>query len=63
MFYHEFLLLVARIAYETYPKELDKKNIGDVINRYFKYLFLRSDAEIKEVPLPSLNRKMITRMK
>jgi hypothetical protein len=52
-----------RLAFDSYPKELEKKDLGLVTERYMKYLYLRKNSEIASTPYPSINRKMITTMK
>lgn len=64
LYFHEFLLFLSRISWECYPKEMEKKNVRDVIFRYFNYIFIRKNDDLaKGTPLPNLNRKMITKMK
>lgn len=44
--FFEFELLIARIALDSYPKDLDKKGVpsmSDVIERYFSYLMFRKN--------------------
>lgn len=61
----EFQLLLIRIAFDSFPKELEKKDVGVVLERLLKYLYLRSNAHFEDgkADLPALNRKMILRMK
>lgn len=41
MAFHEFLLILMRIAFEHYPKNEEKKNIEELLERYNKkYMFL-----------------------
>lgn len=61
--YHEFLVLIARIAWETYPREMPKTDPNEILKRYFNYIFLRKNTDIDTVPLPNLSRKMINKMK
>lgn len=63
MYFHEFLLLVGRIAWDCYPREMEKKNIKDIISRYFSYTFIRKNEDIGKIAYPNMNRKMITKMK
>lgn len=63
LMFHEYLVMIARIAYETFPRELEKKESSEILTRYFKYIFIRKNEDIKTVPLPSLSRKMISKMK
>ena len=59
----EFQLLIIRLSWDSHPKDLEKKDIGMVLERYLKYLYLRKNDELTEKPLPSINRKMISTMK
>jgi len=42
---------------------MEKKNMKEIIVRYFNYMFVRKNEDIDKVVLPNLNRKMITKMK
>ena len=59
----EFQLLIMRLAWWTYPKDIEKKNLGMILERYLKYLYLRKDEDMGTVALPEISRKMISRMK
>ncbi len=59
----ELQLLIAKIAFDTYPKELQKKDMGKILERYLSYMFVRKNADIETTPLPNFNRKMINKMK
>lgn len=63
MSFHEFMLFIGRIAWDCYPKEVEKKNIRDIIVRYFNYTFIRKNENLGKVQLPNINRKMIHKMK
>lgn len=63
MNFHEFVLLVGRVAWDCYPREMEKKNMKDIISRYFSYTFIRKNEDVGVVALPNMNRKMITKMK
>ncbi len=52
-----------RLAWDTYPKEMEKKDLGIIMERYLKYLYLRKNQELSTVQLPQINRKMINKMK
>ena len=54
---------MGRLAWECYPREMEKKSVRDVIVRYFNYTFVRKNVDLEKVPLPALNRKMIAKMK
>jgi len=56
-------LLFIRLAYDSYPRDMDKKDLANVIERYIKYLYLRRNDELGTTPLPSINRKMINKMR
>ena len=60
---HEFYVLLTRIAWDTYPRELEKKSAEEILDRYFNYLFVRKNENIKTVPLPNISRKLINKMK
>lgn len=59
----ELQLIIIRLAWDTYPKEMEKKDLGMIVERYLKYLYLRKNEELATVQLPSINRKMINKMK
>lgn len=59
----ELQLIIIRLAWDTYPKEMEKKDLGMIVERYLKYLYLRKNEELVTVQLPSINRKMINKMK
>lgn len=42
---------------------MEKKDLGMIVERYLKYLYLRKNEELATVQLPSINRKMINKMK
>lgn len=42
---------------------MEKKDLGMVVERYLKYLYLRKNEELATVQLPSINRKMISKMR
>lgn len=42
---------------------MEKKDLGIIVERYLKYLYLRKNEELATVQLPSINRKMINKMK
>lgn len=59
----ELQLLILRLAWDSFPKEQDKKDVGMVLERYLKYLYMRKNEEIETVALPSINRKMVVKLK
>ena len=59
----ELQLILIRLAWETFPKQQEKKDVGMVLQRYLKYLYLRKNQELSTVQLPNINRKMINKMK
>ena len=61
--FFEFQLLFIRLAWEGYPKDLERKDLKIVLERYIKYLYLRKNEELQTVPLPDLHRKMTNKMK
>ena len=63
MMLFELQLLILRLAWECYPKDLEKKDLGLVLERYLKYLYLRKNDELGTVPLPDIHRKMTNKMK
>lgn len=63
MMLFEFQLLVMRLAWDSYPRDMEKKDVGMVLERYLKYLYLRKNEELAETQLPAINRKMINTMK
>lgn len=42
---------------------MEKKFIKEIIIRYFNYTFVRKNSDLEKTALPSLNRKMIAKMK
>ena len=59
----ELQLILLRLAWDTYPRDMEKKELGMIIERYLKYLYLRKNEELPTVALPAINRKMITKMR
>lgn len=59
----ELQLLILRLAWDSFPKEQDKKDVGMVLERYLKYLYMRKNEEIETVALPNINRKMVVKLK
>jgi len=60
LYFHEFELVLCRIAIETYPKELqtEKRDIEKPLYRFFnEILCIRTNDEIKFKPLPNMNRR------
>lgn len=39
----ELQLIIIRLAWDTYPKEMEKKDLGMIVERYLKYLYLRKN--------------------
>ena len=48
----ELQLVILRLAYETFPKDLEKKDLGTVMDRYLKFLYLRKNTDLQTSPLP-----------
>lgn len=42
---------------------MEKKDLGIIIERYLKYLYLRQNNHLNSQQLPPINRKMIAKMK
>ncbi len=42
---------------------MEKKDLGIIIERYLKYLYLRQNHNLNSQQLPPINRKMISKMK
>ena len=61
--YFEMQLVLLRLAWETYPKDLEKKELSMILERYLKFLYLRKDEEVGRASLPEIQRKMIGKMK
>ncbi len=59
----ELQLIIIRLAWDTYPKQMEKKDLGIIIERYLKYLYLRQNHNLNSQQLPPINRKMISKMK
>jgi hypothetical protein len=55
--------MLVRLAWDTYPRDMEKKDLSIILERYLKYLYLRKNEELSAVQLPSINRKMITKMR
>ena len=43
MMLFEMQLVFLRLAWESYPKDLERKDLAMVLERYLKYLYLRKN--------------------
>ena len=51
--FFEFELMLARIAWDSYPKDLDRKGIDNVFERFFqKVLTVRDSSNLKAEIIP-----------
>jgi len=60
LYFHEFQLVLCRIAMDSFPKELnnEKRDLEKPLYRFFNdMLCIRTNNEIKTKALPSMNRK------
>lgn len=60
LYFHEFELLLCRVAMDTYPKELatEKRDFEKPLYRFFsEILSIRKNEEINVRTLPSINRR------
>lgn len=62
--FHEFQLLLGRIAFECYPKDQEKKDMEDVMKRFFKKILqVRNNQEIETEDFPNINKKLYTKLR
>ena len=61
--FHEFQLILSRIAMDTYPKDIttEKRDFDKPLYRFFnEILCIRPNDQIKTKPLPNMNRKFFS---
>ncbi|KRW99650.1 hypothetical protein PPERSA_03451 [Pseudocohnilembus persalinus] len=63
MAFHEFLLILMRIAFEHYPKNEEKKNIEQLLERFFKQVLgFRKNHELETEDFPNINKKVYEKL-
>jgi len=64
LYFHEFILVLARIAFETIGKGQDKKEDDKTLTKFFKeHLLIRNNTEIEQKkPLSEINRPFMRKL-
>jgi len=63
-YFHEFVLILARLAFETIGKGMDKKEDDKTLTKFFKeHLLIRNNSEIEQKkPLSEINRPFMRKL-